>query len=156
MSLLSPEAVFNPESYAYGAHANSMASYSYGRGGCHQGLEFLMVTVVWFDIFASLSTGRPPRLPYQGWLRTPGLNTADLMGCQNWVLVAIGDLAHFDTWKEQQESEGLLSIRELAGKAQEIEMRLENGIQSLDLSRVCGSPVSFASFVTENRSTLGV
>jgi hypothetical protein len=96
-----------------------------------------MVTIVWFDIFASLSTGRPPRLPYQGWLRTPGLNTADLMGCQNWVMVVIGDLAHFGIWREQQENDGLLSIRELAGKAQEIEMRLENGIQNLELSRVC-------------------
>jgi hypothetical protein len=60
------------------------------------------------------------------------------MGCQNWVMIAIGDLANFAIWKDVQESEGVLSIRELASKAEEIERRLEDGIQSLDLARsVC-------------------
>lgn len=140
MSLLSPEAIFNTESRVYGAHPASISSSFYDRRGSHQGLEFLMVTVVWFDLFASLATGRAPRLPYQDWLCTPGLNTADLMGCQNWVMVIIGDLANFSIWKERQENNGSLSIRELAGKGQEIEARLENGIQNLDISKVRPSP----------------
>ena len=141
MSLLSPEAIFNSEPHVDGAHSSPFRSHAYASGGYHQGLEFLMVTVVWFDIFACLSTGRPPRLPYQNWLRIPGLNTADLMGCHNWVMVVIGDLANFSMWKEQQEHDGLLSVRELAGKGQEIEIRLENGIQNLDISRVrCSHP----------------
>lgn len=137
MSLLSPEAIFNSSPYPYGARSNLVSSSIYNTEQPHEGLEFLMVTVLWFDLFASLSTGRPPRLPYQSWLCTPGLNTADLMGCQNWVMVVIGDLAHFGVWKKQQENSDSLSIRELAGKGQEIERRLEHGIQSLDLSKVC-------------------
>lgn len=105
-------------------------------GGVNQGLEFLVVTVIWFDLFACVSTGRVPSLPYHRWLQIPGLNMADLMGCQNWVMLVIGDLAHFGAWKEQQEKNGLLSVRELAGRGQEIEKRLETGLESLDLARV--------------------
>jgi hypothetical protein len=57
------------------------------------------------------------------------------MGCQNWVMEMIGDIAQFSIWKENQEKDGVLSIRELANKGQGIETRLENGIQSLDLAR---------------------
>jgi hypothetical protein len=149
MSLLSPEAIFNPESHAYSAHSVSIGPSLYDRRGSHQGLEFLMVTVVWFDLFASLATGRAPRLPYQDWLCTPGLNTADLMGCQNWVMIIIGDLANFSIWKERQENDGLISVRELAGKGQEIERRLENGIQNLDISKVCPSPCPSSNFIRD-------
>jgi hypothetical protein len=103
-----------------------------------EGLQFLTVAVIWFDIFACVATGRAPRLPYQQWLRIKGLNTADLMGCENWVMIAIGDLAHFSIWKDKQEEEGMLSIRELASRGKDIEMYLESGIQDLDLARCVG------------------
>lgn len=126
MCLLSPEAILAPRSYS---HHNNIEK------GIYESLEFLMVSVTWFDLFACLPTGSVPRLPYKRWLQSPGFNTADLMGCHNWVMIGIGDLAHFGAWEGWQERDGLLSIRELASKAQEIERRLESGLGSLDLER---------------------
>lgn len=136
MSLLSPEAIFNPHSYIYNAGASPIAEKSFAPNvGINEGLEFLTVAVIWFDLFACVSTGRAPRLPYHRWLRIQGLNTADLMGCQNWVMIIIGDLAHLGIWKATQEKEGMLSIRELASRGQELERRVESGIESLNLAR---------------------
>lgn len=135
MSLLSPEDIFNTQSYSYNASTSPCTG-----GPVNEGLEFLVVGVIWYDIFACVSTGRTPRLPYHRWLSIPGLNTADLMGCQNWVMVVIGDLTHLEKWKEHQDREGTLSVRELANRAQGIENRLESGIESLDLARVRSRP----------------
>jgi len=99
-----------------------------------------MVGVMWYDLFACISTRSIPRLPYQRCLQTPGFNTADLMGCHNWVMMAIGDLTHLSAWKDQQEKDGLLSIRELASKGQEIETRLESGIETLVREKDVGLP----------------
>lgn len=57
---------------------------------------------------------------------------ADLMGCQNWVMVAIGNLASLKDWKDDRMEMGLLSTRELALKGQQIEKSLEAGIEHLD------------------------
>ncbi|KAJ6084857.1 hypothetical protein N7499_004486 [Penicillium canescens] len=139
MGLLSPEAIFNPDSVICDTSSTPFAEqHRSPRSGMVEGLQFLTVAVIWFDIFACVTTGRAPRLPYQQWLRIQGLNTADLMGCENWVMLIIGDLAHFSIWKETQEEQGMLSIRELASRGKEIERRLESGIQDLDLARCVG------------------
>lgn len=56
----------------------------------------------------------------------------DLIGCRNWVMLSIGDLAVLDEWKQSKEKEGALSVRELAMKSLEIEARLEHGLVDLD------------------------
>jgi hypothetical protein len=119
MGLLSPEAIFNPDSVICDTSSTPFAEqYRSPKSG--------------------MVEGRAPRLPYQQWLRIHGLNTADLMGCENWVMLIIGDLAHFSIWKETQEEQDMLSIRELASRGKEIERRLESGIQDLDLARCVG------------------
>lgn len=95
-----------------------------------------MVKMLWIDLFACISTGKPPHLPYQEWLSTPGLYMEDLIGCRNWVMLSIGDLAMLDEWKQSKEKEGALSVRELAMKSLEIETRLEHGLADLDLREV--------------------
>lgn len=57
---------------------------------------------------------------------------ADLMGCYNWVMVAIGDLAHLQTWKNHMKEQGRLSVPELVRKGQDIEKRLRDGITELE------------------------
>ncbi|KAJ5306945.1 C6 transcription factor [Penicillium antarcticum] len=139
MGLLSPEAIFNSDSTICDLSSIPFSEqYRSPKSGMVEGLQFLTVAVIWSDIFACVATGRAPRLPYQQWLRIQGLNTADLMGCENWVMVVIGDLAHLSIWKEKQEEEGMLSIRELASRGKEIERCLEGGIQDLDLARCVG------------------
>lgn len=136
MNLLSAEAIFNPMLHDHNGHPSPLIeNLQLVKGGVKDGLEFLVVMVIWFDLFACLPTGRTPQLPYQRWLQIPGLNTADLMGCQNWVMTLIGDIAHFAVWKEIQEKNEVLSVRDLASRGQEIERQLENGLDSLDLAR---------------------
>lgn len=91
--------------------------------------------MVSLDLFACLPTGRVPQLPYQQWLYTSEIQIADLLGCENWVMIIIGDLACFSKWKEVQEKEGILNIVELARRGAEIEDRLTTGIEKLDSTR---------------------
>jgi hypothetical protein len=59
---------------------------------------------------------------------------ADLMGCYNWVMIAIGDLAHLQAWKKDMKEQGMLSVPELVMKSRNIETRLQNGIVELELA----------------------
>ncbi|KAH1368819.1 hypothetical protein KXW30_001370 [Aspergillus fumigatus] len=147
MSLLSPEVIFSAHPYHHNAGMSALELSDHRIGGS-DGLEFLVVSVIWFDVFSCLSTGRAPRLPYQRWLQIPGLNTADLMGCYNWVVAVIGDLARLGVWKDQQDKDGLLNIRELASRGQEIEMRLEKGIEGLDIAKGYTGSESLKDWVT--------
>lgn len=106
------------------------------------GLQFLITATLWFDILSCVSTGKVPALPYNQWLRIPELDTAGIMGCQNWIMSLIGDLACLQQWKDNSIKSGLLSTRELAVKGQQIENALEDGLTHLDLNKkVCLVPL---------------
>ena len=126
---LSPEAIFDAR---YTSHTGSSVL---SQNRPQEGLEFLLATMVSLDLFACLPTGRVPRLPYKQWLRTSEIRIADLLSCENWVMIIIGDLACFGEWKEVQEKDGILSISELARRGEEIKERLTTGIEKLDLTR---------------------
>src|SRR6478735_4937652 len=93
--------------------------------------NFLVAEALWHDILACATTGRVPRIPYQQWLEGSSLEMADLMGCYNWVMIAIGDLAHLQAWKKDMKQQGRLSVPELARRGQRIEKRLQDGITEL-------------------------
>ncbi|RGP66164.1 hypothetical protein FSPOR_6784 [Fusarium sporotrichioides] len=96
--------------------------------------DFLVAETIWIDILACVSTGRVPRIPYQQWLEASKIDMADLMGCYNWVMIAIGDLAHLQAWKKGMKELGTLSIPELVIRSREIETRLQSGIAELRLA----------------------
>lgn len=96
--------------------------------GASAGLEFLFANALWFDIFACVSTGGVPVLPYRSWLAIEQLKMQDVMGCHNWALALIGDITHLREWKDDMDKEGLLSVRELVSKGQAIESELEENI----------------------------
>lgn len=98
------------------------------------GIGFLLVDILWFDLFACISGDRVPGLPYESWLTTPGFNTADVMGCDNCVMQAIGDIAMLRQWKEGQEADGTLSILQLASKARAIEGGIQQDVNRLKTS----------------------
>lgn len=125
-----PENIFNEHSRLTHNHPGSEDDIAL------HGLRFLMVKTLWIDLFACISTGKPPHLPYQQWLSIPGLYMEDLIGCRNWVMLSIGDLAVLEEWKLSKEQEGALSVRELAMKSLEIETHLEHGLADLDLREV--------------------
>ncbi|CAH0051350.1 unnamed protein product [Clonostachys solani] len=96
--------------------------------GKSAGLEFLFANALWFDIFACVSTGGTPVLPYRSWLAIEQLKMQDVMGCHNWTLALIGDITHLREWKDDMDKKGLLSVRELVSKGQAIESELEERI----------------------------
>lgn len=95
------------------------------------GFNFLVAEALWHDILACATTGRVPRMPYRQWLEGTGLEMANLMGCYNWVMVAIGDLAHLQAWKKEMRQQERLSVPELVRKGQRIERTLQDGITEL-------------------------
>ncbi|EWZ00065.1 hypothetical protein FOYG_03976 [Fusarium oxysporum NRRL 32931] len=103
--------------------------------------NFLVAEALWHDILACATTGRVPRIPYRQWLEGSGLEMADLMGCYNWVMIAIGDLAHLQAWKKDMKQQGRLSVPELARRGQRIEKRLQDGITELKRTANAGASI---------------
>lgn len=95
--------------------------------------DFLIAQAIWFDILACVSTGRVPRIPYQQWLEVSKLDMSSFMGCYNWVMVAIADLAHLQAWKKVRKRQGTLSVPELVKRSGTIETKLRNDIAELGL-----------------------
>lgn len=114
------------------------------------GLQFLITAALWFDILSCVSTGKVPALPYSQWLSIPGLDTADVMGCQNWIMALIGDLASLKQWKDNSIKTGLLSTRDLAVKGQRIETALESGLAQLEINKTVNlvAPIFLCKMLT--------
>lgn len=112
------------------------------NNGTSAGLEFLFANALWFDIFACVSTGGTPVLPYRSWLAIEQLKMQDVMGCHNWALALIGDITHLREWKCDMDKKGLLSVRELVSKGQAIESELEEKIGLLYFGKdeTCSRP----------------
>ena len=56
------------------------------------------------------------------------------MGCQNWVVLAIGDISALSAWKKETSCEGNLSVADLAIRAKPIAQALNQGL--IDLARI--------------------
>ncbi|OQD92708.1 hypothetical protein PENSOL_c038G05814 [Penicillium solitum] len=112
------------------------------------GLEFLMVHAIWFDILSCISTGRVPRIAYRRWLETSKLEMADLMGCYSWVMIAIGDLAHLQAWKTDMKEKGTLSVPDLVMRSKEVDTRLQDGIDELELTIKENTKAPLAAWVS--------
>jgi hypothetical protein len=99
--------------------------------------EFVIKTTIWFDVLASITTQKPPRLlnyirelfrPDQSWIgRPPSYSMMSPMGCQNIVVWALAETSYLSYWKTHQEQRGTLSIPELVRKVADIEQYLRPG-----------------------------
>lgn len=98
-------------------------------------LGFFRALLVWNDILScSTQKTRPLGVDiYQKLLADEDFaqNLRDTIGCESWILVAILNATSLEIWKQNQEAEGNLSIRELVSKADKIESVLEQGIEKL-------------------------
>ncbi|KAF5876912.1 putative regulatory protein [Botrytis fragariae] len=96
-------------------------------------LEFFSTALIWFDGISSVTTGANSEYSniYPSILRMDNgrIQLCKLMGSQNWVMIAIMDIALLAEWKITREGLGDLSQSQLARRAACIEDRLENGIQ---------------------------
>lgn len=135
LSMHSPEALLgNAASPSRTGPAKADDSCHPNNVQAHPNLEFLILHSIWFDILACVSAGRVPRIEYRQWLEKPTLNLemADLMGCYNWVMISIGDLAHVQGWGTVMKEKGALSVPQLVRRTQEIEARLQDGVHELE------------------------
>ncbi|KAJ8065026.1 hypothetical protein OCU04_007327 [Sclerotinia nivalis] len=96
-------------------------------------LEFFATALVWFDGLSSVTTGMTSEYSniYSSILRMENgrIQLCKLMGCQNWVMVIIMEIALLADWKNEGESYGNLSQSQLAKRVAPIEEQLEDGIR---------------------------
>lgn len=99
-------------------------------------LAFHAPVLLWMDILSCIATCQKPQLPYDDWLSSShDIDLAQIMGCQNWAMKAIGDLATLQEWKMESLTSGTFRVEEFTAKAQWIEDELENGIEALQLTK---------------------
>ncbi|KAF2648015.1 hypothetical protein K491DRAFT_722937 [Lophiostoma macrostomum CBS 122681] len=93
------------------------------------------------DIIASTCLEEPPKLlEYHARLLTnnyssvekPPLNLEDFVGCQNWVMLQIGEVAALDAWKKSMKKAGQLDMMELVARAAAIKQALLGNLAHLD------------------------
>ncbi|KAL3963413.1 hypothetical protein ACCO45_000417 [Purpureocillium lilacinum] len=98
---------------------------------------FLVTKVVWLDVLAATVTGTAPRTRYAEWLDVEGVDMSRVMGCRNWAMRAIGDLASVAA---EGDADG-----ELDGRAiDRIKKWLEEGLNALDTESESSPPISDA------------
>jgi hypothetical protein len=101
----------------------------------HAAMEFFSSVMIYFDILGSASTGLRPQYAD---ICAAALGETDskvqlqhLVGCENWAMMIICEIAVLEDWKRQMMKDGVLSVRELVRRAGAIEERLEAGIAAL-------------------------
>jgi C6 transcription factor Pro1 len=98
--------------------------------------RFLTINLLWTDIIASTALERTPRLArfHQELLvgDKPELRGSEFLGCQNWIILIISEIASLHAWKKEMRKSRALSMVELVKKASCIEKRLQAGIAELD------------------------
>jgi len=108
------------------------------------GFRFFTGLLVFIDIIASTSLEQPPRLTeYHPHLLADldngepdfgmvPVRLSSLVGCQNWVLLAVSRISLLDGWKKDMKKAAGLSTIELVGRASHISRTLNDGISRLD------------------------
>ncbi|KAG7149855.1 Trichothecene biosynthesis transcription regulator TRI10 like protein [Verticillium longisporum] len=86
--------------HASGRIESFISSSARERRGIDAALSFHAPVLLWMDLLACASTGNVPFLPYETWLQMEGFDMTKIMGCQNWVMKAIGDLAVLEERKQ--------------------------------------------------------
>lgn len=93
-------------------------------------LFFFSGVVGWYDILSCSTTGTPPFSKCECIDAALGYVFLDkIMGCENWAMLLIMDIAFLDDWKQNLQISAQLSMRELVTRATHIERRLEDGIR---------------------------
>ncbi|KAH8703684.1 fungal-specific transcription factor domain-containing protein [Talaromyces proteolyticus] len=103
--------------------------------------RFYSALLIVDDIIASTCMEEPPRLrEYHARLLTnggssderPPLNLEDFIGCENWVMLQIGEIAALDAWKKSTKRAGRLDMMELVARASAIKQVLLGNLARLD------------------------
>lgn len=114
-------------------------------------LVFFVSLLLFIDIVASTCRGTAPALLrfHQSLLFSHQrskchVSLESVVGCQNWALVAIGDISALCAWKRDAKQRGTFSVVNLVNLAGPISEGLEQGLANLDTTD---------SFDSQNRNT---
>jgi hypothetical protein len=101
--------------------------------------SFSFALLILDDIMASMVLQEQPRLYeyHVNLLNTvdgaePPINLERIIGCQNWVLLQIGEIAVLDAWKQQCKRVGNLDVMHLVHRATAIKDTLETNLTRLE------------------------
>lgn len=89
-------------------------------------MRFQMAQVLWFELVSCVTTGASPKLPYEHWLKLDELDLSSIMGCQNWAMLALGDVALLES--QLADADFTILTRQISN----ISSRLDDGIRYLD------------------------
>lgn len=116
------------------------------------GFRFFAALLIFIDIIASTALAQPPRLtPYHSDLLAKQDDGAPIMGfthlrlstvvgCQNSVIVAIGQIATLDAWKQSMKHTGSLSMLELVERSTPISTSLNSTLDAVDSNAALQRP----------------
>jgi hypothetical protein len=101
--------------------------------------RFSSALLILDDIIAATILQEQPRLYsyHRSLLYTPTsseavINLEETVGCQNWALLYIGEIAAPDAWKQQSHRAGSLDVMELVRRATAIKILVEEHMLQLD------------------------
>ncbi|KAF4978145.1 hypothetical protein FZEAL_5443 [Fusarium zealandicum] len=86
--------------------------------------RFMVANFLWIDILSPVSTGAAPKLPYHEWLDDAKIDMSRVMGCQNCIMVAIGDLFAVEAKASS------MSTEDLQSRITELEQQIFDGMKA--------------------------
>ncbi|KAF2829765.1 hypothetical protein CC86DRAFT_344415 [Ophiobolus disseminans] len=108
--------------------------------------RFSSALLILDDIIAATILQEQPRLYsyHQSLLYTPtsseaAINLEETVGCQNWVLLYIGEIATLDAWKQHSHRAGSLDVMELVRRATAIKVLVEEHMLQLETDPISTS-----------------
>ncbi|OAG07855.1 uncharacterized protein CC84DRAFT_521825 [Paraphaeosphaeria sporulosa] len=103
--------------------------------------RFYSALLIVDDTVAGICTGEAPELlHYHAQLLTsdrsaeekPPLSLEEFVGCENWVILQMGEIAALDAWKKAAKKAGRLDMMELVARASAIQRALLENLARLD------------------------
>ncbi|KAK4193219.1 fungal-specific transcription factor domain-containing protein [Podospora australis] len=115
--------------------------------------RFFTAQLLYFDTIASTTLEQKPRLQQwhqhlltepdeemAKWISNaqketviPHINLLEFIGVENWMVMALGEIAALDAWKKEMKKSGSLSMMQLVTRASAIENTICDGIKGLQL-----------------------
>ncbi|KAF2812002.1 uncharacterized protein BDZ99DRAFT_285148 [Mytilinidion resinicola] len=97
-------------------------------------LHFFAGVMAWYDILSCVTTGVKSFCHCALGCLAMGdgfIQLDKVMGCQNWAMLCIMEIATLDEWRREEQERGRLSVRELVSRAADIERELEGGLDGM-------------------------
>lgn len=115
-------------------------------------MEFCKGVLTWYDILSCASTGLKPFSDFEHIDEEifSVIRFDKLMGCENWVMRLIMEIATLGEWKRRLEANSDLGMWQIMRRAAEIEMRLEKGLTASPLPTGTKPQDKTSSGTTEN------